>query len=111
MSDLASKKCVPCEGGIPPLTPIEFQEYLKQINSDWQVSEDGKKIGRKFKFRDFKSALDFVNKVSEIAETENHHPVIKFGWGFVTINSTTHVISGLSENDFILAAKIDRMET
>lgn len=111
MTDLAEKKCVPCKGDIAPFPPIQAAEYLKQVNPEWQISEDGKKISRKFKFQNFKEALDFVNKISQIAETENHHPVIKFGWGFAVVSSTTHVIGGLSENDFILAAKIDKLET
>ena len=109
MSDLAEKKCVPCEGDVTPLTPIEAQEYLKQVNPGWELSDDNKKISRKFKFKTYKAAWSFVSKVSEIAETENHHPVIKFGWGFAQVSSTTHVIGGLSENDFILAAKIDKI--
>jgi 4a-hydroxytetrahydrobiopterin dehydratase len=109
MSDLAAKKCVPCEGDVTALTPIQAAESLKQVNPEWQIAEDGKKISRRFKFKTYKAAWDFVNKVSENAETENHHPVVKFGWGFAVISSTTHVIGGLSENDFILAAKIDRI--
>ena len=109
MNDLASKKCVPCEGGIPPITPAQAQEYLKQLNPGWQITEDNKKITRKFKFKNFKTALDFVNKVGEIAESEGHHPDIKFGWGYAVVTSYTHAINGLFDNDFILAAKIDKI--
>jgi len=105
--DLASKKCVPCEGGVEPISRERAQEYLKQLNSDWQIIDNGRKIRREFKFKNFKETLNFVNKVGEIAENEGHHPDIEFGWGYVNITLFTHAINGLFENDFILAAKID----
>ena len=105
--DLASKKCVPCEGGVEPINLAHAQEYLKQLNSDWQIIDNGRKIRREFKFKNFKETLNFVNKVGEIAENEGHHPDIEFGWGYVNITLFTHAINGLFENDFILAAKID----
>ena len=107
--DLASKKCVPCEGGVEPISRERAQEYLKQLNSDWQIIDNGRKIRREFKFKNFKETLNFVNKVGEIAESEGHHPDIKFGWGYVNITLFTHAINGLFENDFILAAKIDKL--
>lgn len=107
--DLASKICVPCEGGTPPMSRSEAENLLKQIN-DWMIIDDGVlKIEKKFKFSDFKEALAFVNKVGEIAEQEGHHPDIYFTWGKVDIKLHTHAVSGLSENDFILAAKIDKI--
>lgn len=106
---LADKKCVPCEGEVDPITPKQAREYLKQLYPDWKITEDGKKITRRFKFKTYKEAWDFVNKVSEIAEVEGHHPDIRFGWGYVQITSYTHAINGLFDNDFILAAKIDRL--
>ena len=106
--DLANKKCVPCEGGTPPLTSSETTEYKKMIDSFWEVIEDGKKIKRKFKFKDFGQAMVFVNKVADVAEQEQHHPDIKIHYNLVEITLWTHAVMGLSENDFILAAKIDK---
>lgn len=93
------------------MTRPQAQEYLRQLHTDWQITDDEKKITRKFKFKTFRQAWDFVNQVSEIAETEGHHPDISFGWGYATVTSYTHAINGLFDNDFILAAKIDRLET
>ncbi|MDP3741342.1 MAG: 4a-hydroxytetrahydrobiopterin dehydratase [bacterium] len=115
MSDLADQKCVPCEGGVDPITPLRAQEYLKQLHPDWKLIEgnlpagEAGKITRRFKFKNYKQAWNFVNKVSKIAEGESHHPDISFGWGYAQITSYTHAINGLFENDFILAAKIDRL--
>jgi len=105
MEDLENKKCVPCEGGIKSLKGDKLRLYIEQI-SNWQIIEDHHII-KKFKFPDFKKALDFVNKVGELAEQENHHPDILLGWGKVEITLFTHAIDGLSENDFIVAKKID----
>lgn len=109
MHNLADKKCVPCEGGIEPIKENQAKEYLKQLHPDWQLSDDTKQISRRFKFKNYRQAWDFVNKVSEIAEAEGHHPDVKFGWGFAEITLWTHAIKGLFENDFILAAKIDKL--
>lgn len=106
MSDLVQKKCVPCEGGVPPFTASEVETYQKEISTDWNVIE-GKRLERKFKFDDFKKSMEFVNKVAVISEAEQHHPDIKIFYSLVTITLWTHAISGLSENDFIMAAKID----
>jgi 4a-hydroxytetrahydrobiopterin dehydratase len=106
MTELAQKKCVACEGNVAPFNKEEAQVLLKQLNS-WTLSGDGKWLSRDFTFKDFAEALAFVNKVGAIAESEGHHPDIQFGWGKVTVELTTHAINGLSENDFILAAKID----
>lgn len=107
--DLASKKCVPCEGGDPPLPRVEVEKLLVEV-PDWQLKDDGLlKISRSFKFKDFAQALNFVNKVGEIAESEGHHPNICFTWGKVEITLWTHAVGGLSENDFILAAKINNL--
>lgn len=108
MSDLSQKKCGPCEGGTKPLTKVEFAPYLEEVK-DWEVI-DNLKIRKKFKFKNFKEALTFVNKVGELAENEGHHPDINLhSWNKVTITLSTHAIGGLSINDFILAAKIDRV--
>ncbi len=110
MKNLSDKKCVPCEGGFPPFTPEEADKYKKEVSSDWEILEDGKKIRRKFKFKDFKEAMRFVNKVSVVAEEEQHHPNIEIFYNIVNLTLWTHAIVGLSENDFIMAAKIDQIQ-
>jgi len=109
MNDLTEKKCVPCEGGLPPLDYKEIQKYLKKVNG-WNVKTNEKKnyfIEKKFIFKNFIESQKFVNLVGEISEKEGHHPDIAFGWGYAKIKIFTHAVKGLSENDFILAAKID----
>ena len=107
MADLADKDCVPCKGGIPPMKGKELAEILKQI-PDWKAVNEHHLV-RKFTFPDFKEALAFVNQVGEIAERQGHHPDILLTWGKVEITLWTHKIDGLSEGDFIMAAKIDRL--
>jgi 4a-hydroxytetrahydrobiopterin dehydratase len=110
MSDLTSKKCVPCEGGVPSLDLSEIHKYQKKVDG-WNVKSNKKKIyflEKNFKFKNFIESQKFINKVGEISEQEGHHPDILFGWGYARISITTHAIEGLSENDFILAAKIDQ---
>ena len=105
MTDLTTKKCVPCEGGTPPLSENEVNKLLPQV-SNWTL-EEGKVI-RRFKFKNFREAIAFVNKVADLAESENHHPNISiFGYRNVKLTFFTHAINGLSENDFIMAAKVD----
>ena len=111
MSDLSEKKCIPCEGGIPAFDISEIHKYLKKVDG-WKVESDENKsyfLLKDFKFKNFVESQDFVNKVGMLAETENHHPDITFGWGYAKIIISTHAIQGLSENDFILAAKIDEI--
>lgn len=108
MDKLSSGKCVPCEGGVEPLMGEKLEQYKHQLDSEcsnWELT-DPKHLQKTFKFPDFKTALEFVNKVGAIAEEEGHHPNIEFGWGFVRVMLWTHAINGLSENDFILAAKL-----
>ena len=105
--DLVNKKCVPCEGGVPPLTDREIENYLSQVK-DWEVLED-RKIRKNFTFKNFKQAVEFVNKIAGLAEEENHHPDIEIKYNKVRLELWTHAIGGLSENDFILAAKIDEL--
>ncbi|MCH8244454.1 4a-hydroxytetrahydrobiopterin dehydratase [Patescibacteria group bacterium] len=105
---LIEKKCVPCEGGVPPFKGEEIQEYLGQLQGEWEV-ENEKKIKYKFEFPGFKEAIEFVNRVANLAEKENHHPNIRIYYNKVVIELTTHSIGGLSENDFILAAKIEQL--
>jgi 4a-hydroxytetrahydrobiopterin dehydratase len=109
MNDLLKKKCVPCEGGAIPFDISEIHKYQKKVDG-WNINENAEKIfflEKTFKFKNFKDSQIFVNKVGKISEEEGHHPDIIFGWGYAKINITTHAIKGLSENDFILAAKID----
>lgn len=106
MSELATKKCVPCEGDFPALTPEQAKDYMEHISS-WTLAEDAKSISRTYRFKDFAEALAFTNKVGVLAEEEGHHPDIELSWGRVGISLSTHSIGGLSENDIILAAKID----
>lgn len=105
---LTEKKCVACEGGIDPLTPAQIAEFAPQV-PNWKVADDSKSISREFKFKDFKEAMAFANKVGDIAESEGHHPDMEVGWGRVGITLTTHAIKGLHDNDFIVAAKIDTL--
>ena len=112
MSDLANKKCIPCEGGIPSFDLSEIHKYLKKVNG-WNVkSEEDNSyyLLKEYKFEDFKKSQKFVNDVSEIAENEGHHPDIWFGWGYAKIKIFTHAINGLHESDFVLAAKIDNID-
>lgn len=106
--DLTKKKCIPCEGGIPPLTPADVEEFRKYIKDDWKVTENNK-ISKEYLFVNYRHTIDFVNKVAELAEKEGHHPVMHVYFGRVKIELWTHAIKGLSENDFIMAAKIDTL--
>ena len=111
MSDLLNKKCVPCEGGVMPFDISEIHKYQKKVDG-WEIIKNDKKVyllEKKFEFKNFLESQKFVNKVGKISEEEGHHPDIIFGWGYAKINITTHAIMGLSENDFILAAKIDEL--
>jgi len=108
MSELASKKCVPCKGGVPPLKGEALQTLQRQVEG-WNVVEEHH-LFKNFKFPDFSKALDFVNKVGAIAEEQGHHPVITLAWGKAEITIYTHKINGLTESDFILAAKIDTIK-
>jgi 4a-hydroxytetrahydrobiopterin dehydratase len=107
MDDLASRKCVPCRGGVPPLQGEDLARLHRQLGSGWQVIE-GHHLEKEFSFPDFRQALDFTNRLGEVAETEGHHPDICLGWGRVKVSIWTHKIDGLTESDFILAAKADR---
>ncbi len=103
---LTQKSCVPCRGGVPPLEPERVKQLLAELGNGWQVV-DGPRLEKTYKFKDFKEALAFVNRVGAVAEAEGHHPVITFTWGRATLQLWTHKIHGLHENDFILAAKAD----
>ncbi|MBK18897.1 MAG: pterin-4-alpha-carbinolamine dehydratase [Rhodospirillaceae bacterium] len=105
---LEQKKCVPCEGGLDPLSKSEATEFMSQVPG-WALSDNGDKIHRRFDFDDFVSSLEFINKLGDVAEAEGHHPDISFGWGYAEITFFTHAISGLHENDFIMAAKTNQL--
>ena len=111
MTDLSEKKCVPCEGGVVPFDMSEIHKYQKKVDG-WKVKKNEREVyflEKFFKFKNFINSQNFINKVGEISEKENHHPDISFGWGYAKIEITTHAIEGLSENDFILASKIDQI--
>ena len=108
MSELATRTCTPCRGGVPPLPEDEARRYLGDVPG-WELLDQGRRIERTFRFKNFREAQDFVNRVGALAETEQHHPDIRFGWGYATISLHTHKIKGLHENDFIMAAKINRL--
>jgi 4a-hydroxytetrahydrobiopterin dehydratase len=105
---LAEKPCTPCRGGMPPLSPEEA-EFLHEQAPDWELVDDATRIERTFRFKNFREAFAFVERAAALAEAESHHPDIGFGWGFATISLHTKKIKGLHENDFIMAAKLDRI--
>jgi 4a-hydroxytetrahydrobiopterin dehydratase len=105
---LAEKSCTPCRGGIPPLTEEEAAGYHKQA-VDWELLDQAKRIERTFRFKNFGEAFGFVERAAALAEAEGHHPDIGFGWGYATVSLRTKKIKGLHENDFIMAAKLDRI--
>ena len=106
MSDLASRQCVPCRGGVPPLTPEEANPLLEQLGNGWEVIENHH-LAKSYDFPDFMQALAFTNRVGEMAEQQGHHPDIHLAWGRVGITVWTHKIDGLTESDFVFAAKCD----
>jgi len=107
MSELASRRCRPCEGGVPPLTPAEATQLLAQISSAWILTDSARAIRRDFSFRDFYRTMSFVNALAHLANIEDHHPDLAVGYNHCHVTFTTHAIRGLSENDFICAAKVD----
>ncbi len=107
--DLADKTCVPCRGGVPPLTADEIRPLLAEVDG-WEVIEQHH-VQKRFDFPDFVTALDFVNAVGAVAEDQGHHPDLYLTWGKVEVKIWTHKIDGLTESDFVLAAKIDRLRS
>jgi 4a-hydroxytetrahydrobiopterin dehydratase len=107
MSELAKRRCVPCEGGTPRLERARVDELMGELKPGWRASADGKKLEKRFVFGDFKKAMAFVNKLATLAEEEGHHPDFAVHYSIVDVVLYTHAIAGLSDNDFILAAKID----
>lgn len=108
MSELAQRRCEPCKSGVPPLTAEEIQPLRAQIHADWEAVENHH-LRRVYKFKNFERALDYVNRVGEMAEQQGHHPDIHLAWGKVGIEVWTHKIDGLHEADFIFAAKCDQL--
>ncbi len=108
MTELAEKECVPCKGGVPPLRGGELAKLAKQLNSGWQVVKEHH-LEKEYKFKDFREALEFTNKVGSLAEAQGHHPDIYLAWGKVRLTIWTHKIDGLTESDFVFAAKADRL--
>ncbi|NHO33130.1 4a-hydroxytetrahydrobiopterin dehydratase [Acetobacter fallax] len=106
MSELSKKNCVPCSGGVSSLSREEAEALLVQTKG-WSLSDDATRIERHFKFPDFATSLAFVDKVGALAEAEQHHPDMTFGWGYASVSFSTHKIKGLHENDFIMAARVN----
>lgn len=108
MSELKNQHCKPCEGGVCPLDPVASIDQLEQVPG-WQLSKDGKYIYRDIKFANFTGTMTFINAMATMSEAEGHHPDFSAGWGYCNVTYTTHAIGGLSENDFICAAKINEL--
>ncbi len=108
-SALAEKTCTPCRGGVPPLTPEEAERLRAEGAPEGALLDGAARIERTYRFRDFRAAFAFVARAAELAEVEGHHPDIGFGWGYATVSLRTKKIKGLHENDFIMAAKLDRL--
>ena len=105
-NELAERRCVPCEGGIAPLSRAAAEEVLQRVDENWQLSVDATSIQREFRFRDFFRTMSFVNALAHIANLEDHHPDLEVGYNDCRVRFTTHAIKGLSENDFLCAAKV-----
>lgn len=106
---LVERHCTPCEGGVEPLTPEQCEELIRALHTDWSLGNDGLEISRTFNFPAYEHTLDFTNAVARIAISEDHHPVLTVAYGSCHVSFTTHAIGGLSDNDFICAAKVDRL--
>jgi 4a-hydroxytetrahydrobiopterin dehydratase len=111
MTDLVERRCKPCEGKVAAYTAEQAKAELKQLSADWRLIEDGKAIKREFALRDFYRTMSFVNALAHVANIEDHHPDLEVGYNYCRVRYSTHAIGGLSENDFICAAKIDRIPT
>lgn len=110
MSELKDRHCKPCEGGVAPLSNDAAHAQLKALSPEWKLSDDGKSLHRAYAFKNFYRTMSFVNALAHIANTEDHHPDLEVGYNYCRIAFTTHAIGGLSENDFICAAKVDGLE-
>jgi len=106
---LAERRCVPCEGGVAPLGPAQAAAALAQLDPAWRLDAGGKRLEREYRFKNFYRVMSFVNAVAHVANTEDHHPDLELGYDYCRVRYTTHAIGGLSDNDFICAAKLDRL--
>jgi 4a-hydroxytetrahydrobiopterin dehydratase len=109
MSDLTQKRCVPCEGGMAALDGKQAREHMAAVSGEWKLAADAKSLSRAFKFRDFYRTMSFVNALAHVANIEDHHPDLEVGYNYCRVRYSTHAVDGLSENDFICAAKIDQL--
>lgn len=109
MSKLAKKKCIPCEGGVDPLSEAEARKLMPELEQEWMLIDGGRMLARTWNFKDFVRTMEFVNKIAALAEEEGHHPDMSISYNTLSLELMTHAIDGLSENDFILAAKIDEL--
>ncbi|HTW38235.1 MAG TPA: 4a-hydroxytetrahydrobiopterin dehydratase [Steroidobacteraceae bacterium] len=107
--ELTAKRCKPCEGGVAPLGRAQAQDLMRQLSGEWRLAQDARSIHREFKFKDFYRTMSFVNALAHLANIEDHHPDLEVGYSRCRVEFSTHAIKGLSENDFICAAKIDRI--
>ena len=109
MNELTSRRCVPCEGGMPAMSAEQAGRMMQQLAGEWRLAADAKSLTREFRFRDFYRTMSFVNALAHIANIEDHHPDLALGYNYCRVTYTTHAARGLSENDFVCAAKIDRL--
>ena len=110
-TDLAERTCIPCRGGVPPMVPADAEALLAELDNGWELRDDGHLVLEKcYRFENFAQALEFVNRVGAVAEEQRHHPDVALSWGRVTLQVWTHKIKGLTESDFVFAAKCDRVE-
>ena len=107
MSDLASRRCRPCEGGMPPLERAQAQQLMAQLDAAWTLDAEARSLRREYRFRDFYRTMSFVNALAHLANIEDHHPDLEVGYNYCRVAFTTHAVGGLSENDFVCAAKTD----
>jgi 4a-hydroxytetrahydrobiopterin dehydratase len=109
MSELAERRCQPCEGGTPALTRAQAEALMPQLDGAWRLDEAARALRRDFSFRDFYRTMSFVNALAHLANVEDHHPDLEVGYNYCRVRYTTHAVKGLSDNDFVCAAKIDRL--
>lgn len=109
MTELSERRCVPCEGGVKPLSRVAVEEVLQRLDENWQLAVDANSVQREFRFKDFFRTMSFVNAVAHVASIEDHHPDLEVGYDYCRVRYSTHAIGGLSENDLICAAKIDQL--
>ena len=111
MTDLSARRCVPCEGGVAPMSRSAAEEVLQRLDENWQLALDATSIQREFRFKDFFRTMSFVNAVAHVSNIEDHHPDLEVGYDYCRVRYSTHAIGGLSENDLICAAKVDQLPT